>query len=522
MASNKKPSIYSDRSNVGSVEELDEYGVWIKGEPQIVSKDTSVNEGVGGLSSLNASADEFPDIEFSDDTTDNQASAEMDLDDFNIDDSDITGFNESTDSIGDTSVDNSSFEDLNVSSNVENEQITETNENISDKGGSSGADFDIPTVKSIENNVDKVQDNFEAATKNGDLSTQLLLKIANELSSIRGELQDLKKEFSVIRSSAHEEDNDEAISLTGDELNNIISSTEDGVEETGDKASGFFSEEDDESISLTGDELNNIINSTEEGAPAEVEGEDEALALTGDELDNIVNSADFTEESGTNETPENDLSLGDESSPPLEDEAFAASADMPEDSSEDISLEDVSLDVDDIDLADADLGEPAEESLDSEAPAEAEAAVEDANDNLNLNAEDLDINIDTAQDSDELEKLRNEGATPVTFAPDNISYLEEDDEHAADSLDLSDAVIDEPELSTENISDNLTEPSLDETELDLDSLDDLTIDDADLSTGDDLAGEPEAASDDLSMDDLSTGDDLAGEPEAASDDLSMD
>ena len=37
MASNKKPSIYSDRGSIGSSEELDEYGVWIKSEPQVLS-----------------------------------------------------------------------------------------------------------------------------------------------------------------------------------------------------------------------------------------------------------------------------------------------------------------------------------------------------------------------------------------------------------------------------------------------------------------------------------------------------
>ena len=39
MASNKKPSIYSDRSSIGSADELDEYGVWVKSEPKILSSD---------------------------------------------------------------------------------------------------------------------------------------------------------------------------------------------------------------------------------------------------------------------------------------------------------------------------------------------------------------------------------------------------------------------------------------------------------------------------------------------------
>jgi hypothetical protein len=37
MASEKKPSIYSDRGTIGSSDELDEYGVWVKSEPQDLS-----------------------------------------------------------------------------------------------------------------------------------------------------------------------------------------------------------------------------------------------------------------------------------------------------------------------------------------------------------------------------------------------------------------------------------------------------------------------------------------------------
>jgi hypothetical protein len=34
MASNKKPSMYSNRGAIGSAEELETYGVWVKSEPQ--------------------------------------------------------------------------------------------------------------------------------------------------------------------------------------------------------------------------------------------------------------------------------------------------------------------------------------------------------------------------------------------------------------------------------------------------------------------------------------------------------
>ena len=38
MAIEKKPSIYSDRGTIGSSDELDEYGVWVKSEPQDLSE----------------------------------------------------------------------------------------------------------------------------------------------------------------------------------------------------------------------------------------------------------------------------------------------------------------------------------------------------------------------------------------------------------------------------------------------------------------------------------------------------
>lgn len=91
--------------------------------------------------------------------------------------------------------------------------------------------------------------------ENSDLSTQLLMKIAEEIASIKNELATLKEELSHFKmpSEGHEEKE----------------------KETG--ARGFFEEE-----------------------------EDEKIALTGDELDNILNTAEFTEETGSG-IPESDL-----------------------------------------------------------------------------------------------------------------------------------------------------------------------------------------------------------------------
>ncbi|HUX41194.1 MAG TPA: hypothetical protein VMV83_08540 [Rectinemataceae bacterium] len=104
-----------------------------------------------------------------------------------------------------------------------------------------------------------------AASEPG-LANELLLKIANELSSIRGELVTLKSQLSATRLVEQP-----AAPAQGADL-------PEEPEATG----GFFDEEDDEKI-----------------------------ALTGDELDNILNSADFTEEASTEGLPEEGASAGD-------------------------------------------------------------------------------------------------------------------------------------------------------------------------------------------------------------------
>jgi pilus assembly protein FimV len=95
----------------------------------------------------------------------------------------------------------------------------------------------------------------------GDLSTEILLKIADELSSIRGELISLKSKIGEAmapgdRAAAKPSKADEALA--------------EGAEEG--PSGGFFDEEEDETIALTGDELDNILNTadfTEETAEAE-------------------------------------------------------------------------------------------------------------------------------------------------------------------------------------------------------------------------------------------------------------
>jgi hypothetical protein len=660
MASNKKPSIYSDRGNFGSAEELDEYGVWVKSEPQVLSETGDIKASsidAVGIEEVEVSFDDdkalsfddavldineidspitdnegigFSDTEFSDnlenfdiESNDEMLGAQPELEDFNaiqgdngvesgaaieIEDttfeefdslttedvsSDVSSTEDITSdieniNIDDFNIEEEASEDFNIADTEETSamhddfsEVDEINEllnleaaamhdtealtaddfaaqessediptddfsietaaddisadefsiDTSDDSFTSNEseDFGVPTVKAIKNNVG-IEEN-----KDEELSAHLLLKIANELSSIRGELTDLKKEFSLVRSTGalnqaksedHDEhsgffseEDDETIALTGDELDNIISTTEQITE------SAEQIEDEDEAIALTGDELDNIINSTEQitetieqeefdniedetisftdddfsgfsSLEQDAGGEtieDEVIALTGDELDNIVNSADFTEEAGANETEDEaiDISIEFEESEEetldidFEDEIFSQ-ADIP-----------TADDLEDLDLSFTSESTAAEEN-DFDGFADLNMDTESLSDDLEQIEEELtkddfadfdDLNETTGiDDTDELEMLREEGATPITHVPENISYLEEAAEEEKDSsdFDFSDAVIDEPELSADGISDDMIEPSLDETELDLNSFDDLTIDDSEMPLMEDI------------------------------------
>ncbi|MCX7656584.1 MAG: hypothetical protein N2Z76_08680 [Treponemataceae bacterium] len=91
--------------------------------------------------------------------------------------------------------------------------------------------------KTVEEKEEKIGSKGEGS----DLSTQLLMKIAEEIASIKSELATLKEELSHFKTPAetHEEKERET------------------------SPRGFFEEEEDEKIALTGDELDNILNTAE-------------------------------------------------------------------------------------------------------------------------------------------------------------------------------------------------------------------------------------------------------------------
>jgi hypothetical protein len=329
MATLKNPSIYDDRSTIGSADELDEYGVWVKIEPEELP-DTG--------------ADAFPDF-------DADFGPDLSLDETAEDDGLLGEFDYSGDG------ENIGFDD--VEALRQDIQAEPPAPPAANPAIVPPADPDTP-----------------------DLSTRLLMKIADELSSIKDELALLKEELSVIRSEKPPKN-----------------APGDNVEE-----GGFFDEEDDGKI-----------------------------ALTGDELDNIIHTADFTEETGDDAGASQADNFALQDAPPAP-EAGSRSPDP----------------VAETELIYDGLGRPLTRKI--------------ARDETPGLSSEL-------QETDDLQALRESGVESMTALPEiDTSYLEEDP-LAEENLDLSDAVIDEPDLS-EGIQDMpLEESSLDNLPLiDLDNV----------------------------------------------------
>jgi hypothetical protein len=504
MAKEKKPSIYSDRGKIGSSEELDEYGVWVKSEPQDFSSEEAETPELDAELSGDEDADftvpemeGLPDLDpFDEKTTDDLSIAALPTEDFAIPDigSDSETETEDKPELSEESGADLDFGDLTAETGFESLDIPD----IEEPSGSGGLDnsvglagieesgpeddFEIPEIDeqsqedvtldtgptgtesgddiaglSIDNSLNDLIENFDvgedelpdisieldsgpvdeeyapsaapvqtelkqetgfstetsipknsgltAASSTQDLSTQLLMKIAEELSSIRVELGNLKKEFSGIRVAAPPAE------------------TEEG---------GFFDKEDDEKIALTGDELNNILN-----------------------------TADFTEETGTDVTmglTEDDAGVPD-SLPGLDMETGADSKDL------DMGIV--------TDGAGLDLPEA------------------------------IDLPEETAPDltAGETEEKASE---PIThdLTTEDTNYLAKAPAEAGEAIDLPEAAVDDSDITLDDISseiqvDQIDEPLPDDLSVNLDIEEKIPED-----TGSENLGAIDSTSEDLGAIDI--------------------
>jgi hypothetical protein len=537
MASERKPSIYSDRGTIGSSDELDEYGVWVKSEPQDLSS-VSVGSQDSAEPAIPA-IEELPDFntDFDGEETSGFGQDDFEIPDLDIpDDAKLSG----SDSTG-QEADSLDFDDLSIPEESPGESVTEagfTEVSMDDFLDDSPELAEEPAVLPVEEptaldtGADEAAAPAPSPRKSGgaDLSTQLLMKIADELSSIRTELSTLKKEFSTIRQGVPEADD------KGDA-----------------QKKGFFDEEEDEKISLTGDELDNILNTadfteeagadaTEElpGAYPSTEGEglmpsgsfqvvdEEALPDLLSDQDDII-SADIEEQPGEEAPAEEGPSLLEyedeeiEGENPEEDD-IVIDIDFdgidPEALTEDRSLElettpdgKISLDFGtqdfDIPLNGLPGGEGSGKGFNDPSPAD------------EIAGEGFDISLDE-KDSEELRQLREEGAKPMTPAPEDTSYLDEEPVETAaepageisgeisiDDFPLDEFPLEEPALDESAVDGPADEIALDEFPLGEPALDESAADSVDEITFDENPLDDNALGD-LGEIDLDDSIDLSG------------
>ena len=338
MASDKKPSMYSDHGTIGSAEELEAYGVWVKSEPQDFT--ASLAEAA------NFNADALP--------------YEADFD---------TGF----DNMG---------------------------------MGTAGFDLLEPELHIPEISVDEEGIMADAEQGTEEASTQMLMKIADELSAIRTELNTLKKEFAEIR---------------GENAAGAGAEAEAGNTELFFNNAAEFPTEEEMGFDPG--------READEAALKELDAQNEAEEIHID-FDNLGIDLD-----------------GAEAATEVEAEVEAeAPQELP-------PLEAAVVDDDDFEMPSFDAL-----SFEEAPPAEPDDLEEAAG-----FAEEL---VPLEGEDEELRALRLEGAESLASPPDNADYLEEDP-FALNNADLEESALelsalDETALSEETVLEEPEEPALEE------------------------------------------------------------
>ena len=197
-------------------------------------------------------------------------SAQLDAPDLQTDDSDFS-FDDMADTTlptaeeENTIIDEATFDETDTSTelpelDIEEEEIPEeTKEELpEDFNDLDALEADLTNVEEdFSDSVDSLKTAAAETDIDSDSSRSILLKIEEELLSIKNDLSDLKNELSSIKSSG-----------AADE------------KETAEDSSGFFEDDEDETIALTGDELDNILNTadiTEESGTESEAPEEDAL-----------------------------------------------------------------------------------------------------------------------------------------------------------------------------------------------------------------------------------------------------
>mgnify|MGYP007101843227 FL=1 len=255
-----------------------------------------------------------------------------------------------------------------------------------------------------------------------------------------------------------DDDEDETIALSGNELDNIMNTAdftevdaEDSAENSEEEAPAEEEASTAESAEEPGAELELPIEIPESeetgGFFSASEDEDDTIALSGNELDNIMNTADFTEavdaeDEQTDETGEKPEAVADDTVPAGEPEA-AAEAEIEEEAA---SAPEFSVEADDgISLDEALDGTSEEENVQNTEEELSEPEADEAN-AAPTAEEDLSEEPSATEEDDSAAQSQ----IPADFTDDEaLGAIEEDIEIPSDidsglSLDVSDETLEEP------------------------------------------------------------------------------
>ncbi len=416
--------------------DIEQYGVWVKAGPVDIGDDEEAQAQfkMEDLESEEGALTQEEEDLLGSLESEEVETAEADDEDFSMDD---------LPELGDTYSEDALFEDSSFSAEDEDAN-NEEQLNLDQEGGDSLgdiSDFELDLADSHEE---------EESMAIPEESASILQKIEKDLLSIKDELTALKNEITSLRggtprqeseeareeaeSGFFEEDEDETIALTGDELDNILN-TADITEQTGQSTASpedndlLLEEEEGEQSIIDRDDI-----LLEDEAEAPVEDTTMSLGEATDELtieDTLADVPPATEE------PVEELVLDEAPESPAETEDIL---DLPEE--EEIVLEDIGEDVEEINLE-----EPSEES-----------------DEINLDLGESESTEDTAFELDEELELSPSEQEDLEASQDLLGEAELADIGDLDETELAEMESEAAGTPAEDLTAELgdEEPSIDE------------------------------------------------------------
>jgi len=551
--------------------DLEKYGVWVKTGPEDIDEseneadnefeleDLGLEESFEQNESLTEEEEELlSSLEAEESLPDLSEDLEMTKDqefdeDFSFDE--ITETSLPTAEEENSIIDESSF-DI-PDSSVELPEL-DTDDGIEPDEEPGDTSDDFSDIDALEADLTNVEEDFtdsisslkEAAGEKdleSESSRSILLKIEEELLSIKNELSDLKSELSTIK--------------TSDTHGSEASQAED--------VPGFFEDDEDETIALTGDELDNILNTadiTEKSGTESEAPEDESLKNIlsppeNDFPDLDLDEAEPEEPFASEEITDSDVeallndNLVDSETFSQEDTEELLNGFNADEASDEIDLDNIGLETEIEDKQareTSDIEDDFSLDLDDEplpAEAESEEGISMDLDEALLTSEftteeTLIDETESLEAENESVVIEDEPFTETESTPDDEISLDIEEESSDLGFDLGDisSLDEEPELenetSEEEISDLDGEPALDEeisldieeepSDMDFDLEDIPPLDEEsvpDEIIGLDLADEPEieeAVSDEeIELEDISLDDDSALDEDFTDDEIEL-